>query len=128
MSVVQADVVDYVRRRGRGKVYTSKDLLHLGRRPAIDQALTRLVGTGKLQRLARGLYYYPRTNPRLGITVGPLADDIAAALARQTGSRIAPSGRWRQTNSGSPRRCPRDTSTSPMDDRERCKSATEYSS
>jgi hypothetical protein len=42
------------------------------------------------QRLARGLYYYPRTNPRLGIVVSANADEIAAALARQTGSRIAP--------------------------------------
>ncbi len=92
MSIVQANILDHIRRRGRGKVYTSKDLLRFGSRAAIDQALPRLVKAGQLQRLGRGLYYYPKNNRRLGMTVGPAADEIACALARQTGSRIAPSG------------------------------------
>jgi hypothetical protein len=92
MTDVQDAIVDHLQHRGRGKVYTSKDLLHLGGRAAIDQALSRLAKAGTLQRLARGLYYYPRTNPRLGMVVGPDAQEIADALARQTGSRIAPSG------------------------------------
>ena len=92
MTNVQDVILDYLRRRSRGKVYTSKDLVHLGNRAAVDQALSRLARDGTVQRLARGLYYYPRTNPRLGIVVSANADEIAAALARQTGSRIAPSG------------------------------------
>ena len=92
MTHVQDVILDHLRNRSRGKVYTSKDLAHLGRRAAVDQALSRLARDGTLQRLARGLYYYPKTNPRLGIVVSPPADEIAAALARQTGSRIAPSG------------------------------------
>jgi hypothetical protein len=89
---VQDVILDYLRRRGRGKVYTSKDLAHLGSRAAIDQTLSRLARDGTLQRLARGLYYYPRTNARLDMVVSPNAEEIADALARQTGSRIAPSG------------------------------------
>ena len=92
MTDVQDAIIDHLRHRGRGKVYTSKDLLNLGGRAAIDQALSRLAKVGTLQRLARGLYYYPRTNPRLGMVVSPDAEEIADALARQTGSRIAPSG------------------------------------
>jgi hypothetical protein len=92
MTDVQDAILDHLRRGCRGKVYTSKDLVHLGNRAAVDQTLSRLARDGTLQRLARGLYYYPRTNPRLGIVVSPNADEIAAALARQTGSRIAPSG------------------------------------
>jgi len=92
MSVIQTDILDFIRRRGSGKVYTSKDLLHLGSRAAIDQTLSRLVRAGELQRLARGLYYYPKSNPRLGIAVAASPDEIAGALARQTGSRIVPSG------------------------------------
>lgn len=92
MTNVQDAIFDYLRHRSRGKVYTSKDLGQLGNRAAVDQALSRLARDGTLQRLARGLYYYPKTNPRLGIVVSPSADEIAAALARQTGSRIAPSG------------------------------------
>ena len=92
MTDVQDAIIDHLRHRGRGKVYTSKDLLNLGGRAAIDQALSRLAKVGTLQRLARGLYYYPRTNPRLGMVVSPDAEEIADSLARQTGSRIAPSG------------------------------------
>ena len=92
MTNIQSAIVDYLRRRRRGQVYTSKDLLHLGNRAAIDQALSRLTKSGEIQRISRGLYYYPRTSSRLGIVVGPSTEDIAAALARQTGSRIAPSG------------------------------------
>ena len=92
MTNVQDVILDHLRHGSRGKVYTSKDLVHLGNRAAVDQTLSRLARDGTLQRLARGLYCYPRTNPRLGIVVSPNADEIAAALARQTGSRIAPSG------------------------------------
>jgi hypothetical protein len=92
MANIHAEILDYLRHQGAGVVCTSKDLIHLGSRAAVDQALSRLTKTGEIQRLTRGLYYYPKTNARLGIVVGPNADDIAGALARQTGSRIAPSG------------------------------------
>lgn len=89
---VVASVRDAIRDRGRGKVFTSKDFLDLGSRDAVDQALSRLSKIGDIKRIGRGLYHYPRVNPRLGIAVSPDADDIAQALARQTGARVAPSG------------------------------------
>jgi len=39
--------------------FTAKELLHLGHRAAVDQALSRLVRCGKLQRAVRGLYVLP---------------------------------------------------------------------
>jgi len=92
MLAVQDQILDRIRRTGRGKVFTSKDFLDLGSRDAIDKALSRLAKAGEIQRLGRGLYNFPRLNERLGITLSPDADEIADALARQTGSRIAPSG------------------------------------
>jgi hypothetical protein len=85
-------LLSQIHRQGRGKVFTPKDFLDVGSRDAVDQALSRLVKDGSLERLGRGLYHYPRTNPRLRIPVAPDTDEIAAAIARQTGSRIAPSG------------------------------------
>ena len=38
------------------------------------------------------MYHFPQVNTRLGIPLSPDADEIAEAVARQTGSRIAPSG------------------------------------
>lgn len=89
---IQDALLNQIRRQGSGKVFTPKDFLDFGSREAVDQALSRLVRDGSLQRLGRGLYHYPRINPRLRIAVAPDTDEIAAAIARQTGSRIAPSG------------------------------------
>jgi len=89
---IQDTIVDRLRRHGRGKVFTPKDFLDVGSRDAVDQALSRLARAATVQRLGRGLYCYPRINKRLGIAVPPDLGEIADALARQTGSRIAPSG------------------------------------
>lgn len=92
MNTIKDDILHRIRGRGPGAVFTTKDFLDLGSRDAADQSLSRLVKGGEIQRLGRGLYHYPRMNKRLGIPVGPDLDEIAEALARQTGSRIVPSG------------------------------------
>jgi predicted transcriptional regulator of viral defense system len=92
MSTTQDDILDRIRGEGRGKVFTPKDFLDLGSRDAADQSLSRLVRSGEIERLGRGLYHYPRVNERLGIPIGPDPDEIAEALGRQTGSRVLPSG------------------------------------
>lgn len=78
--------------RKPGAVFTSKDFLQLSGREAVDQTLSRLAKAGLIVRLGRGLYSRPRFNRTLGIQVPPDVDQIAAALARQTGCRIAFSG------------------------------------
>jgi Family of unknown function (DUF6088) len=92
MQTVQLSVFGRIRDKGRGKVFASKDFLDLGSREAVDQALSRLARSGELRRLGRGLYYYPRTNSRIGLELPPDPDEIAFALARRTGTRVAPSG------------------------------------
>ena len=80
-----------VRGTGRGSVYTPSDFLDVATRPAIDQALSRLVKSGKLRRLARGLYDYPKIHSQLG-PLSPAPDDVAQALARETGSQVQIAG------------------------------------
>jgi hypothetical protein len=89
---MQEDILDRIRGHDRGKVFTPKDFLDLGSRDAADQSLSRLVRSGELQRLGRGLYHYPCMNERLGIAIGPDPDEIAQALGRQTGTQVFPSG------------------------------------
>lgn len=91
-TTVQDTILDRIRHQGRGKVFIPKDFLDLGSRDAADQSLSRLVRSGDILRLGRGLYHYPQVNQRLGIPLGPDLDEIADALARQTGSRVIPSG------------------------------------
>jgi hypothetical protein len=92
MSTIQDKILERIRKQGRGKVFIPKDFLDLGSRHAADQSLSRLVKSGDIQRLGRGLYRYPQMNERLGIRLDPDRDEVAAALARRTGSRVVPSG------------------------------------
>jgi len=92
MTTVQERVRTRILRRMQGKVFTPKDFLDIAGRDATDQTLSRLVRAGDLERLGRGLYHSPQFNVRLGIRLAPDPDEIAEALGRQTGSRVAPSG------------------------------------
>lgn len=95
MKTAATSVSDRIMRRarasGRGGVFTPTDFLDVAARAAVDQALSRLVKGGKLRRLARGLYDYPKVHPKLG-ALSPAPDDVARALARETGSQAQIAG------------------------------------
>lgn len=95
MMTVTTPVPDRIMRRvragGRGGVFTPSDFLDVAGRAAVDQALSRLAKNGKLRRLVRGLYDYPKVHPKLG-PLSPAPDDVARALARETGSRAQIAG------------------------------------
>lgn len=74
-----------IAKHGRGYVFTPPEVLHLGPRTAVDQALSRLVKSGKLKRLAHGVYAYPEMNQLVG-EVPPSPAAIAQALARGRGA------------------------------------------
>ncbi|MDF2117576.1 DUF6088 family protein [Roseiarcaceae bacterium H3SJ34-1] len=76
---------------GRGGVFTPSDFLDVAGRAAVDQALSRLTKGGKLRRLARGLYDFPKMHAKLG-ALAPAPDDVAQALARETGSVVQIAG------------------------------------
>jgi hypothetical protein len=72
-------------------VFTPSDFLGMAVRSTVDQALSRLTKNGKLRRLAQGLYDFPKVHPRLG-PLSPTPDDVAQALARETGSQVQIAG------------------------------------
>ena len=78
-------------RSSRGSVWSPKDLLDLGTRAAVDQALKRLSSSGALRKVARGLYDYPQTGTLVGKRA-PKLDQVARAAARSRGARISPTG------------------------------------
>jgi len=95
MKTIAASVPDRIMKRvrasGRGSVFTPSDFLTVAARPSVDQALSRLVKGGQLRRLARGLYDFPKLHPKLG-ALSPAPDNVAHALARETGSQVQISG------------------------------------
>ena len=95
MKMAATSVSDRIMRRaratGRGGVFTPTDFLDVAARAAVDQALSRMAKAGKLRRLARGLYDFPKVHPKLG-ALSPTPDDVARALARETGSQAQIAG------------------------------------
>ena len=69
---------------------SAKGLLHLGRRAAVDQALSRMARAGQLLRISRGLYVRP-LHTRFGMR-SPEVSTVLDAVQRETGEVIAPSG------------------------------------
>ncbi len=82
-----------IRSRKRGWVFTPDSFQDIGTRRAVDLALMRHRDSGLIRQLARGLYDYPRTDPRLGL-LQPTTDDIAHALAGRDATRLQPSGAY----------------------------------
>ncbi|MFT4218636.1 MAG: DUF6088 family protein [Micropruina sp.] len=75
-----------------GKPFTVRELVGLGPRAAVDQALTRLVKSGELERPARGVYVRPRLSAALGRPVPPSPEEVVAAIAQSSGEVLAPHG------------------------------------
>ncbi len=84
------EVLNYIGKLPEGTPVAAKELLHLGGRAAVDQALSRLVRRGNLMRAARGLYIRPTTG-RFGAHP-PEASKVVEALAAQRGERVARHG------------------------------------
>jgi len=76
---IQDRIHNRIKGKGRGAVFTPKDFLDLGSRAAVDQSLSRMARDAVINRLRRGVYYFPKTHPRLG-NLSPDADAIARAL------------------------------------------------
>lgn len=68
---------------GTRQVFTAKDFLDYGSRPAVDQALSRLCKAGSLRRVSRGMYDIPRVNPILRRVAGPDLGSVVDAVARR---------------------------------------------
>lgn len=75
-----------------GYVYTPVDFLDLAPRDAIDKALQRLVATGDLRRVDRGLYDKPRHNALTGAAAAPDYRSVIDAVSRRDQVRVLVDG------------------------------------
>jgi Family of unknown function (DUF6088) len=92
-NAIDSRMLAAIRSRGRGTVFVPSEFLDIGSREAIDVALHRLVREGKIRRLARGIYDFPKEHPVLGV-LEPTAETIAQALAGRDHTRIQPAGAY----------------------------------
>lgn len=92
MSDISTRIFTLVRAADPGTVWVPTDFAHLGSRDVIDKTLQRLVASGTLRRIDRGLYDLPSLNP---LTKRPTAPDYRAvldAIARRDQLRLLVDG------------------------------------
>lgn len=78
--------------RGRGWAFSSNDFVEDFNRSQIDNALSELCLEGKIRRVCRGVYDYPKFSELLQQELSPDFDQVAQAFARKFNWRIQPSG------------------------------------
>lgn len=84
------NIIEHVMTLSEGTPISARELLHLGSRAAIDQALSRLATRGRLLRVGRGLYVRPIAT-HFGIRP-PSVEEVVAAMAATRGEIITPHG------------------------------------
>ena len=92
MKNISESIFYFIAGHGRGWVFSSSDIAGRFARQQIDNALSDLAQEGKIRRVARGLYDYPRYSDLLQKTLSPDIDQVAYAYARKFSWRIEVSG------------------------------------
>jgi len=85
--MLSSKIMEFAAQSPEGTIFGAKELLHLGPRNAVDQALRRLAQRKKLLRVGRGMYAAP-IESRWGIR-GPSPHEIVQAHARKWNAKIA---------------------------------------
>jgi hypothetical protein len=88
----RAEVLEQIRRKGRGWVFTARDFPATHDPEAVRATLRKLQRAGQLKKITTGVFHFPRTIRDLGIEVPPDPLKVAKAVARLRGHRIALSG------------------------------------
>ena len=82
----------FIAGHGRGWAFSSSDILGKFSRSQADNLLSELVKQGKIRRVTRGIYDYPKYSELLKQTLSPDIDQVARAFARKFNWRIEVSG------------------------------------
>ncbi len=92
MQAVKNKILYRIYGRGRGWSFSPNDFVGEFERKQIDNALSDLTQEGKIRRICRGLYDYPKYSELLGTELSPEFDQVAQAFARKFNWRIQPGG------------------------------------
>lgn len=92
MQGIEDKIISRIYGRGRGWAFTKTDFVSEFGEKNIRQALSSLTTAGKIRRICRGVYDYPRYSELLDSQLSPDINQVAYALARKFNWRIQPSG------------------------------------
>lgn len=98
---IENAIITSVGKCGRGTVFFSSDFSKIGEKSAVLKALERMTANGKILRVARGVYCYPKIDKELGLgTLYPTYEDIAKSIAKRDRARIVPAGAYAMNRLG----------------------------
>ena len=89
---IKSQIIDRMTGQAPFGVWTPVDFIDLGSRDAVDQALSRMVATGDIRRITRGLYDLPRLNALTKKQTNPDPRRVIDALARRDQARMLVDG------------------------------------
>lgn len=90
MNSLTHQILEYASQEAEGLPLTAKALLHLGKRAAIDQALSRLAASNRLMRVGRGMYLKPEKT-RFGLRP-PSTQNVIRGIEECQGETVVPHG------------------------------------
>jgi hypothetical protein len=91
-SELKTHLLEQILKAPGDEVWTANDFAALGSRSAIDKVLQRLVATGELRRIDRGLYDRPSKNELTGKPTVPDYRAVIRAVARRDKVRLLVDG------------------------------------
>lgn len=89
---IENKVFTKIKKAKRGTVFFIDDFVTFGVAKTVNKVLERLVDSGELVRVGRGIYTRPQMSKLLGTTLTPSTETIAKAIARRDRARIVPTG------------------------------------
>lgn len=88
---VHNQIYNKITKHKRGKLFFPSEFSDFGSVLAINTALSRLEKEGVIERIAQGIYLYPKKDPVFG-SLYPSTEEIAASIAKRDHARIIPTG------------------------------------
>ncbi|MEO7621921.1 MAG: DUF6088 family protein [Gallionella sp.] len=92
MQSINKKAISRIYGRGRGWAFSPNDFIEDFSRDQIENALAGLCREGKIRRVCRGIYDYPKYSELLQQELSPDYDQVAQAFARKFNWRIQPAG------------------------------------
>lgn len=93
MQSVENKILSVIKSKKYGTILFANDFAYTGERKTINKAFERIALSGKIIRLARGIYCKPKVDIEFGFgVIYPSVDDVAQAIAQRDKCRIVPTG------------------------------------
>ena len=84
---VAESIANHIKYLPKGTPFTIDRFIEAGSRASVDKALSRLVQSGTLERVARGVYMRPKASPYVG-KVRPSPTTVMMVIAKARGETI----------------------------------------